>query len=88
MKSTVIGASANSGYTDTDSDSTSTTISKTNTLEIKATGNADGVDHDQDEFILLLNPAVGIQQVPIFNSDQECISAGSLNWYFGVIPRR
>ena len=44
------------------------------------------MDDDQDEFILLLNPAVGIQQVPIFNSDQECISAGSLNWYFGVNP--
>src|ERR1700733_5759513 len=85
-KATQIGARASGGYSDTPSDTNSTTISKTNTLEIKATGNADGVNHDQDEFILLLNPAIAIQQIPVFNTEQQCISAGTLNWYFGVNP--
>jgi len=85
-KATSFGVSATTGYSTTTTDSNSTTISKASTSDVKATGNGDGVDHDQDLFILLLNPAIAVQQVPTFSSDQVCTAPASLNWYFGVNP--
>jgi hypothetical protein len=54
--------SASGGYTKTQTDSTSETLTKTQTSEIVANGNADGIDHGQDQFILLLNPVVYVQE--------------------------
>ena len=42
----------------TQTDSSSFAITKSVTHDIQAFGNSDGVDHGQDEFILLLNPTV------------------------------
>ena len=51
---------ASTGFTVSQTDSSSRTISKSQTLDIKVSGNADGVDHGQDQFVLLLNPAIAI----------------------------
>ncbi|HEX5758463.1 MAG TPA: hypothetical protein VF121_04675 [Thermoanaerobaculia bacterium] len=51
---------ASTGFTVSQTDSTSRTISKSQTLGIKVSGNADGVDHGQDQFVLLLNPAIAV----------------------------
>jgi hypothetical protein len=66
--------SAGAQYSVTSSDSHSETISKGQSVEIKATGNEDGVNHDQDEFILLLNPAVAA------SLNATC----GVNWYIGL----
>jgi hypothetical protein len=52
--------SASYGFSDTSTDTTTETISKSQTLEIKVQGNQDGVNHDQDFFYILLNPAIGV----------------------------
>jgi hypothetical protein len=77
-----IGGSVTGGYSNTSTDSKSETITKGQTLEIKATGNGDGVDHSQDAFILLLNPAIAIkesQQVV----NHKC-GPTTANWYMGL----
>jgi hypothetical protein len=51
---------ASTGFTVSQTDSSSRTISKSQTQDIKVSGNADGVDHGQDQFILLLNPEIAI----------------------------
>jgi hypothetical protein len=52
------GAEANSGFSSTYTDTFSETISKAKSLGIKLQGNGDGIDHGQDQIILLLNPAI------------------------------
>jgi hypothetical protein len=54
----------------TTSDSHSTTITKTQGFEAKLVGNIDGVDHSQDEFIVLLNPQVVISEIQAQNGTQ------------------
>jgi hypothetical protein len=54
---------ASFGFTNTSNDAHTQTISKGQSLEVKVNGSADGVDHDQDQFILLLNPAFGVAQL-------------------------
>jgi hypothetical protein len=51
---------ASAGFTVSQSDSTSRTLSKSETLTLKVAGNADGVNHGQDRFVLLLNPVVAV----------------------------
>lgn len=81
--SDAFGLSASGDYSSTTTDTTSQTISKGTTLDVKATGNGDGVDHDQDVFLLLLNPAIALQQEHIFSGPGEC-AAGTVNWLFGI----
>jgi hypothetical protein len=75
-----IGASA--GFTNTASDSNSQTITKGQTLDIKAAGNGDGIDHSQDAFILLLNPAIAVQE------SQKVVNGACgptvVNWNIGL----
>ena len=57
--SDVIGSSDSFAWSRTTTgDSHSANLTKSSGLEIKAFGNKDGIDHDQDMFILLLNPTV------------------------------
>jgi len=56
--SDVIGSSDSFAWSRTTGDSHSANLTKSSGLEIKAFGNKDGIDHDQDMFILLLNPTV------------------------------
>jgi hypothetical protein len=77
-----LGASASGGYANTSTDSKSETITKGETLDIKANGNGDGVDHSQDAFILLLNPAVAVQETQQV-VDNKC-GPTVVNWYFGL----
>jgi len=72
-----LGANIVGGYQNTETDSSSQTITKNQFLEISATGNGDGIDHDQDQFILLLNPAVATDAV-------EGCGPTTLNWSFGL----
>lgn len=76
------GASVSGGYSNASSDSNSQTVSKGQTLDIKASGNGDGVDHTQDAFILLLNPAVAVQQTQQVVNNQ--CGPWVANWYMGV----
>ena len=72
------------GSTTTTTDTNSQTITKGETLDIKATGNSDGVNHDEDAFLLLLNPAIAIKENQTFDSDQKCVPTGNVNWYVGL----
>lgn len=60
----------------------SETVTKSQSLEITATGNGDGVDHDQDLFVLLLNPAV-VFDVSQLSDGGRCGPA-NVRWNFGV----
>jgi hypothetical protein len=77
------GASLSAGWTTTSSSSNSQTVTKATTLDIKESGNGDGIDHDQDVFLLLLNPAIALQQTSIFNGPGSC-SPGAISWMFGI----
>jgi hypothetical protein len=44
------------------------------------------VDHDQDQFVLLVNPALAVQRAPTFSQSGDCTPPSSLNWYFGINP--
>jgi hypothetical protein len=56
----IVGASG--GYTFSQSGSDSYSVTKTASLEIKGSGNSDGVDHGQDIFILALKPTVTVRE--------------------------
>jgi hypothetical protein len=77
------GVGASGGYTTTSEDSNSQTISKGQSLTITANGNRDGIDHDQDQFILLLNPAVALQR-DAQAAGTGCAPTGIVNWYVGL----
>jgi hypothetical protein len=53
---------ASTGFEVSQSDSTSTTLSKSKTFGLEVSGNKDGVNHGQDRFVLLLNPAIAVRQ--------------------------
>ena len=55
---TVGGWGGSFAWSRTTSDTQSANLTKTGSLEIKTFGNNDGIDHDQDMFILLLKPTV------------------------------
>lgn len=46
------------GFSTTTTGGSSFTVTKSSAMDLKASGNEDGVHHDQDIFVLLLNPAV------------------------------
>jgi hypothetical protein len=54
----VSGGSGSFAWSRTTGDTQSANLTKSGSLEIKVPGNEDGIDHDQDMFILLLNPTV------------------------------
>lgn len=65
------GAQLSFGYTYTTGDTKTTTLTKSATYEVKDPGpNEDGIDHDQDMFIILINPTVTVSQQ----------SNGNINW--------
>lgn len=69
--SPIEGASLSFGYTYTTGNSSTTTLTKSATYEVKDPGpNEDGIDHDQDMFIVLINPTVAVSQQ----------SDGNVNW--------
>jgi hypothetical protein len=59
-------------WSTTQTDTNSQTVTKSTTVDIKATGNNDGIDHDQDMFLLLLNPAIPLQQPNVFGGLGHC----------------
>jgi len=70
------------GYQNVSSDSTSQTVSKGQSVNISVLGNGDGVDHTQDAFILLLNPAVAVEETQqIVNGQCGSVVA---HWYLGL----
>jgi hypothetical protein len=58
-----IGSSSTDSFTVSSSDSKSISVTKTVTDDEKLSGNLDGINHDQDHILLLLNPAITIQNV-------------------------
>ncbi|WP_147292871.1 hypothetical protein [Dyella psychrodurans] len=65
------GAQLGFGFSNTSSDTQSTTLTKSASYEVKDPGpNEDGIDHDQDMFIILINPTVTVSQK----------SDGSIDW--------
>ncbi len=56
-----ISTTFSGGWTNTATQGNSVTITKSPSNEIKVPGNGDGVDHTQDGFVLLLNPAVVVR---------------------------
>lgn len=58
-----IGSNASDSFTISSSDSQSITLTKTVTDDEKLMGNLNGIDHDQDHILIMLNPAITIQTV-------------------------
>jgi hypothetical protein len=54
----VVGGEGSFAWSHTTGQSQSAALTKTGSLEIKVPGNGDGINHDQDMFILLLNPTL------------------------------
>jgi hypothetical protein len=72
-------------YSTTGTSSTSQTISQTQQNDIKATGNQDGINHDQDTFIILLNPSISVYSGENFHppsSSGACVPA--IQWRTGI----
>lgn len=76
--------SVSGDWTSVGTDTTSTNVTKGTSGDIKVKGNADGIDHDQDMFVLLLNPAVEIRQ------DQSVVNNACgpnvTSWGLGLQP--
>ena len=78
----ILNFGASAGFTTTSTNSNTQTITKGATMDIKAFGNGDGVDHTQDMFILLLNPAIAVSEnQPVVNN--ACGPAVG-EWYMGL----
>jgi hypothetical protein len=60
------------------SDSHSQTLTKGSSLTIHVNGNEDGVDHNQDQFILWVNPAVVVQATPAIVNNNTCNPASNV----------
>ncbi len=68
------GMNDSSGFSSSVTDTTATTVSKSQSFDMKIPANGDGIDHGQDQFLLLLNPAVQID------------SLGNMSeWSFGYV---
>ncbi len=57
----VDGGSASAGFSWTNSGSNTETVSKSAGYDLKVIGNQDGVDHDYDQIVVLLNPDVAVR---------------------------
>jgi hypothetical protein len=79
-----LGGGASGGWGTTSTDSNSQTISSSGSLDIKVNGNSDGVDHDQDQFFLLLNPAVALKAVTPNGSSLQGCAPTQVNWQVGL----
>lgn len=80
---TQLSGSASTGYSTTSTDDSSQTITKGQTQDVKVNGNGDGIDHNQDTFILLLNPAIAVKQNSRF-SGAVCSATNNVSWHFGL----
>jgi hypothetical protein len=54
------GNSEQDEYSVTNTDTTTTSISKARTVDISVSSNGDGIDHNQDKILLLLNPLISV----------------------------
>ncbi len=72
-------ASESQGFQITTTDSTSETVTKTKGLILATTGTQDGVNHDLDQFVLLTDPVVTIQQTSSATLWSLAGSGGSFN---------
>ena len=72
---------ANSDFSTTTTDSSSETISKSQSVEIKVPGNGDGVDHSQDFFYILLNPAIAASVQGTTAQWNAGYKGASAEWY-------
>jgi hypothetical protein len=77
------GLGGSFGYSTTTTDTSSESLTKSSSLEEKFAGNQDGVNHDQDTFLLLLNPAVAAKPIHTFDSNYACHITGA-SWSFGI----
>ncbi|MGH9591047.1 MAG: hypothetical protein ACRD25_11675, partial [Terracidiphilus sp.] len=57
-----IGGGGSYGFQSTTSDSTAVTATKGKSFDWKVPGNGDGIDHGQDQFLLLLHPQVTLEK--------------------------
>jgi hypothetical protein len=57
---TPISVTGTGGISTTETDTRSVSVSKTSALGIKVQGNGDGINHDQDDIVILVNPAVSV----------------------------
>lgn len=71
--------SASAGFQITASDGTSETVTKTQALTLGTQATKDGVDHDLDEFVLLTDPVVSIQQTSAAALWSLALAGGSFN---------
>jgi hypothetical protein len=74
-------------FTDTESEANSQTMSKSQSYDVKDSASADGINHDDDAFLLWVNPAVA------FLEDQEvsgrtCTNVNTLNWFLALPPNQ
>jgi hypothetical protein len=77
-----LGAGVSGGWQTSSNNSQSQTITKTSSNTISLQGGSDGVDHTQDQIILLLNPAVAVEQTQQVANNQ--CGATTINWYTGL----
>lgn len=71
-------------YSTTNTTSNSQTISQTQQYGIKATGNQDGINHDQDTFIILLNPSVSVYSGQSFHPSASGACTPTIEWRTGL----
>jgi len=79
-----LGGGESGGWGTTSTDTNSQTISSSRALDLKVNGNNDGVDHDQDQFFLLLNPAVALKANTANSSTLKGCAPTQINWQVGL----
>ncbi len=80
----IYSGSVTGDWTSVMSDSRSVNVTKGTSLDVKARGNGDGIDHDQDEFLLLLNPAIEVRQDQ--SVDNNVCGPTVVSWGLGLQP--
>jgi len=79
-------SSTDSWSTTTSQTTTATqTVTKTAGSELKTNPSPDGINHDEDSFVLLLNPAVGIYAIPPISNITSMVH-GTTSWAVGIKP--
>jgi hypothetical protein len=78
------GREISGDYSTTETTNASQTIANTQQTGLKATGNQDGINHDQDTIIILLNPSISVYSGENFHpfSTGGCIPA--IQWRTGI----
>jgi len=79
-----IGFGTDSDFTTTDTSTSTVTVSKSASTTFTLPGGNDGIDHSQDTFILLLNPAVVVTELQEDTGKGVCSLVRRVEWTPGL----